>query len=95
MLNLDHKRLEVWQTSVELAVAVYELTESYPKSEMYGLTSQLRRASVSVPSNIAEGPPAVRLESAGGSTRSPDRPLWRWIQNLSYPRSWGTARMGI
>ena len=55
MLNLDHKRLEVWQTSVELAVAVYELTESYPKSEMYGLTSQLRRASVSVPSNIAEG----------------------------------------
>jgi four helix bundle protein len=47
--------LIVWQRSVELVVVVYELTESYPKSELYGLTSQTRRSAVSIPSNIAEG----------------------------------------
>ena len=47
--------LEVWQAAVELAVQVYRLTATFPKTEIYGLTSQLRRAAVSVPSNIAEG----------------------------------------
>ena len=51
----SHKDLIVWQKSIQLVVAVYELTEQYPKSELYGLTSQMRRASVSIPSNIAEG----------------------------------------
>ena len=51
----SYRDLEVWQRSMEFAVAVYKATESFPKSEMYGLTSQLRRASISVPSNIAEG----------------------------------------
>ena len=51
----SHKELIVWQKSIELVVVVYELTEKFPKSEMYGLTSQMRRASVSIPSNIAEG----------------------------------------
>jgi four helix bundle protein len=45
----------VWQRSVELSVAVYKLTRKFPPDEFYGLTSQLRRASVSVASNIAEG----------------------------------------
>ena len=45
----------VWQKSVELAVEVYELTDRFPKSEIFGLTSQMRRAAVSIPSNIAEG----------------------------------------
>jgi four helix bundle protein len=47
--------LIVWQRAIELAVCIYKLTRSFPKDELYGLTSQMRRASVSVASNIAEG----------------------------------------
>jgi four helix bundle protein len=47
--------LIVWQRAMELALAVYELTREFPKEEIYGLTSQLRRAAVSIASNIAEG----------------------------------------
>ena len=47
--------LIVWQRAVDMTVSVYELTESFPRKEIYGLTSQLRRAAVSVASNIAEG----------------------------------------
>ena len=47
--------LVVWQRAVDLAVLIYRTTEQFPKSEMYGLTNQMRRASVSVASNIAEG----------------------------------------
>ncbi len=50
-----YKDLIVWQKSIELVVATYELTDQYPKSELYGLVSQIRRAVVSIPSNIAEG----------------------------------------
>ncbi len=51
----SYKQLIVWQRSVELVVEIYELTAKYPKSEIYGLTSQMRRSAVSIPSNIAEG----------------------------------------
>ena len=51
----SYKDLIVWQRSVDLVVAVYELTSQFPKSELYGLTSQMRRCAVSIPSNIAEG----------------------------------------
>jgi four helix bundle protein len=51
----DHKDLEVWQRSMDMVVYVYQLTAGFPKEEIYGLTSQLRRAAVSVPSNISEG----------------------------------------
>ena len=51
----SHRELHVWQRAVELALAVYKATQEFPKQEIYGLTSQLRRAAVSVPSNIAEG----------------------------------------
>ena len=47
--------LTVWQRAMEMTVSIYTLTKAFPKEEMYGLTSQLRRASVSVASNIAEG----------------------------------------
>jgi four helix bundle protein len=47
--------LNVWQRAMEMTVCIYGLTKSFPKEEMYGLTSQLRRAAVSVASNIAEG----------------------------------------
>lgn len=51
----DYRELKVWRKAVELTVLIYKMTQSFPKSEMYGLTSQMRRASVSVASNIAEG----------------------------------------
>ncbi len=51
----SYRDLVVWQKAVELVIVIYELTEQFPKSEMYGLTSQMRRATVSIPSNIAEG----------------------------------------
>jgi four helix bundle protein len=49
------RNLAVWQRSIELTLAVYQLTSPFPESERFGLTNQLRRASVSVASNIAEG----------------------------------------
>lgn len=55
MLNLNHKKLDVWQRSINLLKNIYKVTDNFPKSEMYGLVNQIRRASVSVPSNIAEG----------------------------------------
>lgn len=51
----DYKELLVWQRSIELVKEVYKTTRSLPKEELYGLCSQMRRAGVSVPSNIAEG----------------------------------------
>jgi four helix bundle protein len=50
-----HRDLEAWQIAMDLAMAIYEATDGFPDRERYGLTSQIRRAAVSVPSNIAEG----------------------------------------
>lgn len=55
MLKLNHKQLDVWKSSVELVKEIYQLTSSFPKEEHYGLVSQLRRASVSIVSNLSEG----------------------------------------
>lgn len=55
MVIHSHKDLTVWKRSMELVLAVYTLTENFPKTEIYGLTSQMRRCAVSIPSNIAEG----------------------------------------
>ena len=49
------KELKVWQIGIDLVLKVYKITESFPKSEIYGLSSQMRRCAVSIPSNIAEG----------------------------------------
>jgi four helix bundle protein len=50
-----HKDLVVWQKAMDRVTAIYKLTGAFPKEELYGLTSQMRRAAVSIPSNIAEG----------------------------------------
>lgn len=50
-----HKDLDVWKSSIDLVEAIYAMTQKYPKEEMYGLTNQIRRSAVSIPSNIAEG----------------------------------------
>lgn len=55
MLDLAHKKLEVWKKAVELVSVIYRETSSFPDEEKFGLVSQLRRAAVSVPSNVAEG----------------------------------------
>ncbi|HLB61025.1 MAG TPA: four helix bundle protein [Patescibacteria group bacterium] len=51
----SYKELIVWQKSFQLVILVYKLTSKFPREEIYGLTSQVRRASVAIPSNIAEG----------------------------------------
>ena len=50
-----YKDLIVWRKAMDLVVAVYALTEQFPRSEMYGLTAQMKRSAVSIPTNIAEG----------------------------------------
>lgn len=50
-----HKDLDVWKKSIELAQEIYRFTKNFPQEEIYGLTSQIRRSIISVPSNIAEG----------------------------------------
>jgi four helix bundle protein len=52
---MTHKDLNVWKKSMNLAVLIYRITNQFPKEESFGLTSQMRRAAVSIPSNIAEG----------------------------------------
>jgi len=66
-----HRDLMVWKKSIDFVTKIYKLTERFPKTEMYGLTSQLRRAAVSIPSNIAEG-----------SARDSDKELARFL-NIS------------
>lgn len=51
----SYQELEVWKKSILLVKGTYELTQSFPKQEIYGLTMQMRRASISIPANIAEG----------------------------------------
>ena len=52
---MDHKDLEVWKLSIDTVTEIYRITDSFPKTEAYGLTQQMRRAAVSISSNIAEG----------------------------------------
>jgi four helix bundle protein len=54
-MEKPHKKLDVWELSMDLATQVYQETRAFPKEEIYGLTAQIRRAAVSIPSNIAEG----------------------------------------
>ncbi len=89
-MQRPHKKLDVWQESMALATHLYQVTENFPKAEIYGLTSQMRRAAVSIPSNIAEG--AARASSkefaqflniAGGSLSELDTQL-EIAGNLKY-----------
>ncbi|HET7204462.1 MAG TPA: four helix bundle protein [Steroidobacteraceae bacterium] len=54
-LHATNKDLVVWQKAIALALCIYRSSERFPRNELFGLTSQLRRAAVSIPSNIAEG----------------------------------------
>ena len=50
-----HHKLEVWKRSINMVTEIYKITEKFPKNELYGLSQQMRRCAVSIPSNIAEG----------------------------------------
>lgn len=52
---MHHKDMEVWKQAMELVYQVYKIVETFPKEELYGLTSQIKRCVISIPSNIAEG----------------------------------------
>lgn len=52
---MTHKTLDAWKHSMELTVDIYTVTKGFPKEELYGLTNQIRRCAISIPSNIAEG----------------------------------------
>jgi len=54
-MGRDYKKIRAWQLADELAINIYKVTNEFPKSEIFGLTSQMRRAAVSVPANIVEG----------------------------------------
>jgi four helix bundle protein len=53
--KMDHKELDAWKISIDFVAEIYKVTDSFPSSEIYGLTNQIRRAAVSIPSNISEG----------------------------------------
>jgi four helix bundle protein len=55
MVVKSYKNLEVWQRAMDLVVRCYQITNNFPRNEIYGLTSQLQRAAISIPANIAEG----------------------------------------
>ena len=55
MLKLNHKQLNVWSASLDIIKSIYLITDSFPKNEIFGITAQVRRAAVSIISNIAEG----------------------------------------
>lgn len=54
-MDKPHRKLEVWQKGVNFATEIYQVTNEFPSNEQYGLISQMRRAAVSIPSNLAEG----------------------------------------
>lgn len=81
-MKRNHRNLRVWQSAVDLVDDIYRVTAKFRKEELYGLSSQMRRAAVSVPSNIAEGCARTGtrelihfLNIAGGSLSEPDTQL--------------------
>ncbi|MBW4478651.1 MAG: four helix bundle protein [Tolypothrix brevis GSE-NOS-MK-07-07A] len=79
---MSHREQFIWKRGIQLSISCYEITKHFPSSEIYGLTSQIRRSAVSVPSNIAEGYGRVHkaeyirfLQIALGSLRELDTQL--------------------
>ena len=85
------RELRVWQMAMDLVEEIYRLTRTFPRHELYGLSGQMRRASVSVPSNIAEG--YARQHRKEFNTCQRLRRLWRnWRPNWKLPDGLPTFR---
>jgi hypothetical protein len=82
----SYRELLVWQKAKALAVQIYQATEQFPRNETYGLTSQVRRAAVSVASNIAEG--QGRLTAGNFYTSWGKRAVLCWNSILKQPSLW-------
>jgi four helix bundle protein len=99
-----HLDLNVWKTSAHLAIDIYNLTRNFPKEELYGVTSQMRRAAISVPSNISEGagrgsrPEFIRfLNIASGSLSELETQLYitrelGYVRPSQYNEIWGEIK---
>ncbi|MCC6574794.1 MAG: four helix bundle protein [Planctomycetes bacterium] len=89
MAKLDVEDLEVWQLAMDAVTRHYEVTRTWPKEELYGLTSQVRRAAVSIPTNIAEGkyrettPDFLRFVSISSGSNGEVRILLRIAKKIS------------
>ena len=88
------RNLAVWQRSVDLTLEIYKLTASFPDSERYGLTNQLRRAAVSVASNIAEGYAVQPGENTFSSWATPVVRIPKWKHRLSLQKRSASAHNG-
>jgi four helix bundle protein len=96
-MGRSYKDLVAWQKSMDLVTARYRATAGFPKDELFGLTSQLRRAAVSIPSNIAEGQGRLSekefryfLGQARGSLMEVETQM-QIAENLGYPQKEQTA----
>jgi hypothetical protein len=83
----SYQQLIAWQKAMDFVAAVYKITRMFPKEEMYGLTSQLRRAAVSIPSNIAEG--------QGRQTTAEFRQFLGTLADLYWKRNTNSARVAL
>jgi|SRR5580693_715420 hypothetical protein len=82
--------LQVWQAAMDLAEDVYRITKNFPKEETYGLTVQLRRAAVSVPSNIAEGTGRSSDKELAQFLATREDPCLRSRRRSPWPAVWDT-----
>jgi four helix bundle protein len=88
----SYRELLVWQKAKALAVDVFRATETFPRSQLYGLTSQLRRAAVSVASNIAEGQGRLTLGEFLHFLGQARVLCWNSIPSLRLAMIWGTSK---
>lgn len=81
-MSASFKDLRVWQESMKFAVEVYQVATEFPRHELYGLSNQLRRAAVSIPSNIAEGKGHRSDREFGTTYFTQGVPYWRCKRKL-------------
>jgi hypothetical protein len=84
----SYRELRVWQAGMSLAEQCYRLTNTFPSNEVYGLSSQIRRAAGSIPANIAEGAVATTY----GSSHLPRAAWVSWKRTCGWLNGWDSAR---
>jgi hypothetical protein len=87
-----HRNLVAWQKGMDLVMEIYKSTQNFPQRELYGLSSQLRRAALSVPSNIAEGAADRTYSQFSHFLANASDPSMKLIPNGKYLSDWATSR---